>query len=353
MNCERTDHSMTEHLTDEQRQLVDYVLSLRSDRIRGLLIAYGIPSSGPKRTLRERLVAELGEETISVEQIAAFLDQVEPWGSQHVYLYDVGDQISGEWADSEAVLLALGERGLADLVAQPLTLTLPDELTLSAIVLHDDLIEIRAVDARRYTERLPELDKEDSVGDLPIEYRAYAQRVSRGLLTLRWDLGNSQAALHISKGHRSYDYEDAEADFADLVSDWLPLKGNFTRLNLHPAIKTLAKKERDRDNPMTRSARVGLQSAGGREIDISSASVHTGAAGEKPIDEAVEAIAKVSRGRLGNHYWLGKGDFSGYGNPLEEELHTMILARDSRIHFMTPSSKEAVAYVLGRVRSLC
>ena len=344
---------MTNRLTEEQRQLVDYVLSLRSDRIRGLLVAHGIPSSGPKRTLRERLVVAISDEAVGTEQIAAYLDQVEPWGNQHVYLYDVGDLLSSEWTDSEAVLSTLDEEGVMEFVTQPLTLTLPNELSLSAIVLGEGVVEVRAIDARRYSERLPELDKEGAVEGLPVEYRAYAQRVSRGLLTLRWDLVNSQAALHISKGHRGYGYEEAEAEFTELVSGWLPLQGNFTRLNLRPAITELAKRERDRNEPMTRSARVGLQSAGGREIDISSASVDTGAAGEKPIDEAVEAIAKVSRGRLGNHYWLGKGSFSGYGNPLEDELHTMILARDSRIHFMTPSNEEAIAYVLGRVRSLC
>lgn len=344
---------MSDQVSEEQRQLVDYVLSLRADRVRGLLARHNIPTSGPKRILRERLLTGIASEGINPDDIASYLDEVEPWGSQHVYLYDVSDEVSKDWLDGERVLAELAEAGVAELVTEPLTLTLPDELTLAAIDLGPELIEIRAVDARRYTERLPSFDREAEVDGLAVEFRAYAQRLSRGLVTLRWDLAESQASLHISKAHRGYEYEQAEADFARLVADWLPFEASFQRLDLRKAIKKLAKRERDGTTPLTRSARVGLQSAGGREIDISSANVHTSAAGEKPIDEAVEAIANVSRGRLGNLYWLSQNDCSVSGNPLEEELHTMILAIDSRIHFMTPSSSEAVAYVLRSVRSLC
>jgi hypothetical protein len=344
---------VSDQVSEEQLQLVDYVLSLRADRVRGLLSLHGIPTSGPKRVLRERLLTAVALETISSEEIAGYLDEVEPWGSQHVYLYDVTDELSKSWRDSDQALGELERVGLADLVAEPLALTLPEQLTLAAIEISPEAIEIRAVDTRRYTERLPDLDREAEVDGLAIEFRAYAQRLSRGLLTLRWDLTDSQASLHISKAHRGYEYEEAEADFAKLVADWLPFEGSFARLNLRKAIKKLAKRERDGATPLTRSARVGLQSAGGREIDISSANIHTSTAGEKPIDEAVEAIAKVSRGRLGNLYWLSQADCAVSGNPLEEELHTMVLAADSRIHFMTPSSREAIAYVLRSVRSLC
>src|SRR3954447_10081467 len=151
---------MPDRVSEGQRQLVDYVLSLRADRVRGLLGLHGIPNSGPKRILRERLLTAIAQEAVSSQDIASYLDEVEPWGSQHVYLYDVSDDLSSSWRDGERVLMELAEAGVAERVTEPLTLTLPDQLTLAEINFESEMIEIRAVDARSYTERLPNFDRE-------------------------------------------------------------------------------------------------------------------------------------------------------------------------------------------------
>lgn len=344
---------MPQKLPDDLRELIDYLLSLRSDRIRELLRRLDLPRSGPKRELRRRLNEAARDEDVTAADIAAYLDEVEPWGNQHVYLYDVADEVTAAWRNQAKIRERLKQAGLGDILDEPPQLIIPPELTLATIVVATDSVEIRAVESRGYTERVPDYDQEGEIDGTPVEYHAYTRRTGRGLFTLRWDLANSQAALHISKAHRGYDYELAEGRFGELIQDWLGFKGSFTRLDLRKAIQTLAQKERDGNSALTRSIRVGMQSAGGREIDVSSADAHTAAAGEKAVDEAVNSLAKVSRGRLGNVFWLDQARISDGGNPLEDELHTVILAADSRIHFMAPSDRPSVEYVLRNVRRFC
>ena len=39
-------------------------------------------------------------------------------------------------------------------------------------------------------------------------------------------------------------------------------------------------------------------------------------------------------------------------NPLPGDLHVNVIANESRVNFMVPSSREAVTYVLQRIRAL-
>src|SRR5215213_5195355 len=82
--------------------------------------------------------------------------------------------------------------------------------------------------------------------------------------------------------------------------------------------------------PCTQPERISLR--------IQRASRPTGSRGRRYTDQRT--------GR--NLYWL----HTAGGGALDEDLHTVIVAADSRVHFMRPSSIDAIAYVLAEIRRL-
>ena len=72
---------------DEQDQIVTDLLALKKTQIRDFLAGIGLAKSGTKEDIRSRIEDALSDGTVSSSQIVQFLDDVIPWGKQHVFLY--------------------------------------------------------------------------------------------------------------------------------------------------------------------------------------------------------------------------------------------------------------------------
>jgi hypothetical protein len=229
---------------------------------------------------------------------------------------------------------------------------LPAQLTLSSIRVDESrLVTITAVERRESSQRVPGQDRveTDDAGQR-IELKAYVRVVTRGLLMFRWDLLTNTGALHITQGDRPYDYDEAEQRFGALVRAFLAFD-RFRRSDLHKVIAKIHALERS-GTPEARSHRLSYRSRGGRTIQAASPTFRDSVTGESGIDDPLTAIAGKSTGRLGNFYWLANVNPTPTPNPLGEDLHMIVLANDSRINFMVPSSRECVSYVLYRIRAL-
>jgi hypothetical protein len=341
-----------EGLDEEQRALLGFLLALRLDRARDFLGRHGLARYGSRADLRERLEESLLATTITTVDLVDFLDEVEPWAKQHVFLYQGGDGLVAGWRDAEALQARLAEANVAQLLNARIVLALPEELTLSSITVESErFVTISAVERREYREREPARDRVevDSAGRT-IELIAYVNVVTRGLIIFRWDLVTNTAALHITQGGRSYGYEDAEERFARLVQPFLAFD-RFTRNDLQRVISRLHELAQA-GTPEARPHRVGYRSRGGISVEAASATYRDSVTGEAAIDTALTAIAGASTGRLGNFFWLAGVDQDGTANPLPTDLHVVVIANESRVNFMIPSSREVITYVLQRIRAL-
>jgi hypothetical protein len=348
----------------ESELLIDVLLGLRVDRVREFMDQVGLPRSGTKADLRGRAEAGLLDGTFSINNLVDFLDQVEPWGRQHVLLLDAEPSAATGWRQEAAIRRRLTEAGVETLLERRRRERLPEALTLSSIAVDGDLVDVMAVERREYDERAPELDERvpvfpESVGtddgqpvSQLITYKAYKHVVTRGLITLRWNVATRAAALHISEGFGRYDYDDALTRFGIVVSGFLDI-GRFAHKDLGKAIRTLHAAERAGSGEV-RSHRVGYGTRGGRTVEATSPSTNISVVGEQVVDDALEDVAGVSTGRIGNFFWLpGVGPRPGQ-NPLTERrgLHVVLIAAAGRVHFMVPSNEESVTHVLQRIRAL-
>ena len=64
-------------------------------------------------------------------------------------------------------------------------------------------------------------------------------------------------------------------------------------------------------------------------------------------------LAGAVTGRIGNFFWLPRTGPTPANNPIvTRDLHVVVLAGDSRVHFMVPSTQESITYVVQRLRAL-
>ena len=324
---------------------------MRIDRIQTFLRNFGLSASGSKLELRKRLEASL-DSAFTLDDLVSYLDQVEPWGKQHVILLEAESSVASGWQDADAVRGRLAEAGVEHLLQSAEHPRLPEELTLSAIRYGDGVLEVVAVERRDYIERAEDFDPPDvrvMDGEL-IEYRAYRHVVTRGLLTFRWRTQTRSAALHISEGFGRYDYGSALTRFGECTQSFLDL----TRFIPSDTRRAIAQLHHDEQQgvPEVRSHRVGYLSHGGRSVEATSASTTTSVVGESVVDNALADVAGAANGRMGNFFFQPKVGPTPTENPLTRECHVVILGDQSRVHFMVPSNEETIAYVLQRVRAL-
>lgn len=336
----------------ETEILIDILIGLRVDRVRVFMDRVGLPRSGTKAELRERAEAALLGGTFTLDTLIDYLDEVEPWGRQHVILLDAEQSAASGWRRIDGIRRRLREANVERLLERKRRQRLPETLTLSAINVDGHNLEVVAVERREYEQREPEHDRVEHLEDgTVVLLKAYRHVVTRGLLTLRWNTASGAAALHISEGFGRYSYDDALARFSTVVDEFIELD-RFTEKPLGRAIRALHDAERA-GNGEVRSHRVGYQSAGGRTVEAASPSTNISVVGEQAVDDAMTGIAGASTGRIGNFFWLPNKGPSPQANPITtRDLHVVVIGPASRVHFMVPSDRESVTYVLQRIRAL-
>lgn len=143
---------------DEQALVVTDLLTLKMAQIGDFLARNGLKKSGTKEQIRERIEEALGEGTLSLSQLVQFLDEVVPWGKQHVYLYR-GPQISiADWRKTAWVTQLLKKHRLGRYLNATLPLVLPEKMKVSSILHDGSRLRVTAIKRRDWWERNPEYD---------------------------------------------------------------------------------------------------------------------------------------------------------------------------------------------------
>jgi hypothetical protein len=340
-----------DYTAEERGALIDFVLALKKAHIQDFLGRVELPKSGTKPDLRERLQEALDEGRIAYAQVVEFLDSVIPWGKQHVFLYTGPRDDLRSWKNPDHVSQRLKQHHLGKLFNARLPLILPEKLTLSSVAHTDGRLRMTAVQRREYTERAPEHDdrKQTQEGE-SIILKAYIHHLSRTLAAFEWDLDANTAMLQITQLHKDTLYEEVAAEFFELVGSWLDVR-LFGAVDVRRAIRRLHELEGN-GQAEARSHGIHYRTLQGRRLSAHSPSPHDSVLGEAVIDQAMENVGKSGVGHLGNFYWLAGTKPGPVSNPLQGDVHVIIVGDKSRVNFPTPNTEDVVRYVLHRVRAL-
>lgn len=325
----RTNHS----------DLLDCVLAHNLEFARSFLKEHDLPKSGTAAELRERLEAFLAEDDENAEVLTSYLDRIEGWGRQQVYLYKSKRGLSAKWKDEAKVRATLAKAEVEDLLNEARPILLPDERTLTSISWSKRRLRLVWTEARSWEERVEDEDYEAEEG---MYYRAYVSRHERGTLAFDWDLVSGDAMLMIQQLPRGTAYAEVRDE---LQTDMHPIidLSDFSLVELQDAITSL------NESAEVRVRQRALDTMGGSRVSMTSSSRGTGIREDPTLELVDEAIEDGVTGYLGNFYWL---ESQSKGN-LSRDVHTTLYAKDHRVGVFGELPEKEVQYVLGRIRTHC
>ncbi len=311
--------------------------------------AHNLPRSlSNKPEVQSRLREAIDAGTITYNSVVDYLDDVVPWGKQHVFLFSGPTTSIRNWKNPNWVKARLDQYApeFASVFSQRIHIGLPARLTPTSVVHESNPLRLRIslVRKRDWWEPAPEYNekKETELGE-EIEYRAFIHRVIRSFVAFEWDLVANVAMLQISQLPGRTRYENVKAEFDTLVRPWLDLS-TFAILDLHQPILNLLDLERN-GNGITRAHGYDLQSLQGRTMSIQSSTASLSVFGERSFDTAFDTVKARGTGRTGNFFWLPLP-----GNALADELRVEMIGAKNRVNFPSPSSEGVVRHVLADIR---
>lgn len=337
---------------EEKERILQYVLELRKDYIVGFLKERELARSGTKQDLRERIQEYLAGDQLNFAELVELLNTIVPYGKQHVYLYDGPEGEVDTWRDRTKATNILTQNELLQYTEASLPLALPKDLSLTRIRYEPERrLSVVAVERRDHWERLPDRDRKTVSAGVEIEFRAFAHQVTRGIIIFNWDLVGNMAQLQISQLASGNQYETIAKSFADATASWLRLS-TFGIVDIGRAIAHLHELE-ERGHPEARYHGIGYRTPGGRSVYAQSPMARLSVFGETPVDNAMRDIrGQGSLGHIGNFYWLPRDVNPAHNNPLEKEVHTILVGNKKRVNLTTPNKESDIQYVLSRVRAL-
>lgn len=334
--------------------LLSQLGALNAREVREFAVQHDLPRAGKKKDeLLETIAAALHDRGgPSWKELVLYLDQVEPYGRQHVYAYKP-DGAFQDWGDRQFLEDKLQAAGQIALLDTPTALAAPAAVTLGSITLDEDgVLGIQAISKRTYLRRRAELDEEVDGDALPGQNtvaRVYEEVSARSWVRLRCETESGACSVHVAQLERKGDYEAVFEEFKDLIAGWFPVD-LLQPIYLSRGIARLQEEyEADPDNAVVRVQASEYTSRGGRHGSISSARARQGVVGESAaLNNAVTAMRESGPAATGNFYFRRQADHAQ--SPLGKDLHVTCVVKDNRINVRRPTEPAELSWVLGRIR---
>lgn len=321
-------------------ELVDLISAHKMFFIKELLRKNGVPVSGNKEDLCERLHRACGNGTVKPHDALSYLDQIEGWGNQHIFLYKSPSQrLAQTWRDKSKVEKILRSNRCLGLLNKNRPILLPEKPTISSIVWTPHHLRIVWTLKRSWEERLE--NKDEVSEDSQVIWKAYEKKHARGTLAFDWHLGSGEAMVMIQRLPSGTKYAEERDNVADMMSGLIKLN-EFQAVRISKAIKKI------NESGVARVRKSVLSTPAGGGASFRSAGKNRAVRDDPLLRQAVQIVATQSIGNQGNYYWLQDSD----GN-LDRDFHITLNANDQRVGLFGERLESEVRYVVGCIRSYC
>ena len=317
-----------------KRKVTQIVLAQGNIFIKELLRSNNIPIGNTKAEFAENLNAAIDAGALTQPVIEAWLDQIEGWGNQHVYLFEPPSILRRK------IRPALETSKYAELLDRKIGYEFPDKLALSAINFSGDHVSVVWHRGRGAWERAKSKDFQKDEGQELFEYRAYRERFDRSVVRFEWRLDDPYCAILIQLPHEDEEHAQAlNRVWQDLTEVGLT-RGALNKIQLGSAFKKLS-----------RNAQATVQStrllAQGGHVDLVSTLSEGG------IDK-VEAVREVRRGVDDASFPSANGMFSFVEEKYEQLSRTVKMegyGAESRLRIWVQCKRDDVYCILSIVWS--
>ncbi len=228
----------------EKEQLIELatgiVLAQGNVFIKELLRDNGIKIGATKADFQRNLITAIESGKLTREHFDRWLQHVEGWGKQHVYLFHVDDLSVDRtlWRDRDSVRDLVEEAGYEDKWDVPPSMAFSEERELAGIHYDDVSFRITWYEGHNSWVRAADKDfRQDEDGDL-YEYRAHRLRVNRSVTRFEWPCGSRFASVFIQAPWNKKHHDELLDEVLTTVNRFIP-REHLSRLNIGSAIRNL------------------------------------------------------------------------------------------------------------------
>lgn len=336
---------------DQPEIILDLLLNQKKPYVQDYMRAAGLDASGNKEQIRQRLADDLSSGRVTFAQLVEWLDAIEGWGDQHVYLFQARDAALEPWQSEASARqqVTLGGPDWVQLFNQSRSLVLPDAPTLAGLRWSQNPARLRVVwvEKREARRRLEQLDRREAAppeyaaeGELSSEiaYLAYQVITVRSVSAFDVDL-TSGAAMLLIHASRGANYRQLRGLYEQMLRPVIELR-DYEPLRLSGAVRAI------QDSREVQRRELSYRTKQDSIVSFLSSSYEADVM-DDPVTRAADRSLKGSTsGLLGEFYWHA-------GEQLSEKLHTRLytsVRSDQRVSIIGRYREEDVRHVLSRIR---
>lgn len=224
--------------------------------VRGIVLAQGnvfikellrkkkIRIGATKADFESNLLEAINEGKLREKDVSAWLDEVEGWGDQHVYLFRVPSTIADAaiWTSPVAVRQQLHGTRLAKFWDAKTSLLYPSSLVLTGVYFDGDALRFVWHQGLGSWVRTPPMDREEVIDGDHYLFRAHRERLDRLVMRFEMRLKLGLAAVFMRIPWNAKDHEDAIKVVAAAIKPLVKLT-ELQPLAISTVIKTLDQTE--------------------------------------------------------------------------------------------------------------
>jgi hypothetical protein len=311
-------------------QLIDLVLLQGNRFIRELLRSKNLRLGTNKEQFGAHLREAIADGQVTRSDLEAWLADVEGWGNQHVYVFDVPDGVADALRRSDEFVGRLAAAGLAEFIDAEIPLDPGEELALATIRHADAGVSFLWVRGSAALVRRKDLDFEEERHGDEIEFHAYERRWSRVAARFEWRFGSGLAAVLIAR-REERDYAEQRDLVLGVVDSAIIERRDWPQLDIARVITQLVSAGLD-------AAEAGAEQAVRVNVTVFqsvAATIRLAAASEAGSYQDDAAVRDVRRAVDPARFSGGSGDcfLTPTGSPEVErrELHLRLYGREARV----------------------
>jgi hypothetical protein len=317
--AQEDDKNLTKEELKYQVQAI--ILSQGNSFIKELLRQYSIKIGTTKKDFAKNISEAIEDGTLTQKKIEKWLEEVEGWGNQHLYLFE-----APAIAPTEVNRLLAGSEH-KHLVGKGQSFDFPEELTVSSIACDTVGLSLIWHLGKEGWDRAKPKDYVKKIGLDRYRFDAYRQRMDRSVVRFEWRFVDKHCAIFIHR-NKDIDHDEAMTVVWKVVQNMGLCEKPCTRLSLSEAVKSASKQKG------TKQARLEVD---GGFIELVSTLKDGG------IDE-VEAVRHVRNAVNDTEFARAQGMFSvKYG---EEVVSVQVFGSHGHVRLWAQCKRDIVYAVI-------
>ena len=286
---------------------------------------------------------------LSLDILEGWLHEIEGWGDQHIYLYDLPAKISQNklWKNRKSVERVTEQKGLSKFWGTSSSMAFPNKLKLTEISFDGNIFRVVWHKGLSSWIRYEDKDFEKKEGVDIYQYRAFRSRSKRSVVRFEWIKDKNIAVIFLQSSFEKTVHQKIQETVFEVVKNFFDIN-SFALIDVDKAIKKLDQKALPTADGQ--SSKISSQEtrfmAGGASVEFRSDVPGAGY-------NRVAAVRHVRRGVQTNSFTGSLGIFvfrrEGLSN-ISRNIKVQLYSKQNRMRFWHRSTREDVWTILEYIK---